>query len=245
MPTVRHILPLFALLLTVASLNAQPAKKTKALSKKQFVQDSVQIMRMRRIRPQLRLENRITYHRGQHLNLNGFDAGVLLKEKLRLTLGYYFLNDDLSAYKIVVDGNDLTRSVSLRYGSFNTEFVYYNSRFVSLGMPLDFGFGGNRVEYRNVVTGESFDRQSGVVFLSDFGLSAVVKPIRAVGVRGVVGYRKILINPVKNFNFNGFFSSVGIAVDIFEIIKDVRMYRLKKKYKRGDPLENAVDLITD
>ncbi|PZR20298.1 MAG: hypothetical protein DI538_30470 [Azospira oryzae] len=202
-------------------------------------------MRMRLIRPQLRLENRMTYHKGQFLNLNGVDAGVLLKDKLRLTLGYYFLNDDLSAYKTNIDGEDITRTIDLRYGSVNTEFVYMNTRFVSLGMPLDFGFGHNRIVSRNLTTGETFDEQGGFVFLTDFGLSAVVKPIRAIGIRGVIGYRKILLNPVKNFNFSGPFTSVGVAVDIFEIIKYIRMYHLKKKYKRGNPLENAVDLITD
>lgn len=244
MPT--HI-RLIALLLLVLSLtvHAQPGKKNPRLTKKQFVQDSLKIMRMQVIRPQVRLENRMTYHKGQVLNLNGLDAGVLLKGKLRLTAGYYFLNDELSAYKTTVDGEDATRTIQLRYGSINTEFVYLNTRFVSLGMPLEFGFGHSRVARQYVTTGETFDRQGGLLFLADFGLSAVFKPIRALGVRGVVGYRKILINPVRNFNFNGFFTSVGVAVDIFEVIKDFRMYRLKKRYKRGDPLENAVDLITD
>jgi len=29
------------------------------------------------------------------------------------------------------------------------------------------------------------------------------------------------------------------------MIKDVRMFNLKRKYKRGNSVENAVDLITD
>lgn len=245
MPILMRYLLLLLTLSCSHSVFSQPEKRPPRLSKKQFTEDSIRIMRMKRIRPQLRLENRMTYHKGQFLNLNGIDAGVLLKNKLRLTLGYYFLNDDLSAYKTNIDGEDVTRAITLRYGSINTEFVYMNTRFISLGMPLDFGFGHNRVATKNLTTGDILDSQGGFIFLTDFGLSAVVKPIRAIGIRGVVGYRKILLNPVKNFNFSGVFTSVGVAVDIFEIIKDVRMYRLKKKYKRGDPLENAVDLITD
>lgn len=246
MPTshMKYLLSVFIFLFSLSSFS-QVKKKPEKLSKKQFVQDSIKIMRMKRIRPQLRVENRMTYHKGQFLNLNGIDAGVLLKDKLRITLGYYYLNEDLSAYKVSVDGEDVTKTIRLQYGSINTEFVYMNTRFVSLGMPLDFGFGRNELQFRNLITNETYGKESGFVFLTDFGLSAVVKPIRAVGIRGVVGYRKILINPVKNFNFNGVFTSVGISVDIFEIIKDVRMYNLKKKYKRGDPLGNAVDLITD
>lgn len=217
----------------------------KKLTKKQFVNDSIEIMKMKQVRPQLRVDNRMTYHKGQILNINGIDAGVLLKDKLRLTLGYYYLNDDLSAYKINIDGQDATRTIKLQYGSINTEFIYLNTRYVSLGMPLDFGFGRNEVSFRNLATNQTFDNKHGFVVLTDFGLSAVFKPLRAIGIRGAIGYRKLILNPVRNFNFNGFFTSLGVSVDFYEIIKDVRMFDLKRKYKRGNDLGNAVDLITD
>ena len=221
------------------------AQSQKKLSKKQFIRDSIEIMRLHVIRPQLRIDNRITLHRRQSLTMNGIDAGVLLKEKLRLTLGYYALNEDLNAYTSTVDGNEVRRFIKLNYGSINTEFFYLNTRFISLGLPLDFGFGRNQLNYLNLATNESYGRQAGFVFLTDFGLSAIVKPIRWIGIKGVAGYRKFLINPVKDFNFDGFFMSIGLNIDLREIIKDINMYKLKKKYRRGDPLENAVDLITD
>lgn len=223
-------------------LEVFPQKK---LSRKQFLKDSTEIVRQRIIRPQLRVDNRITLHRRQSLTMNGFDAGVLLKEKLRLTLGYYSLNEDLNAYTTVVDGSEVRRFVKLNYGSINTEYFYLNTRFISLGLPLDFGFGGTELRYRNLSSGETYGRQSGFVFLTDFGLSAIFKPIRWIGIKGVGGYRKFIINPVKGFNFDGFFMSIGLNIDLREIIKDVNLYKLKKKYKRGNPLENAVDLITD
>lgn len=217
----------------------------KKLSKKQFIKDSIEIMRQRVIRPQLRIDNRITLHRRQSLAMNGVDAGLLLKEKLRLTLGYYTLNEDLNAYTTTVDGDETRRFIKMNYGSINTEYFYLNTRFISLGLPLDFGFGSTELNYRNLTSGEVYGRESGFIFLTDFGLSAIFKPIRWIGIKGVAGYRKFLINPVKGFNFNGFFMSIGLNIDVREIIKDISMYKLKKKYKRGDPLENAVDLITD
>jgi hypothetical protein len=258
MPTyiLKHILLslfIFASLILYAQTPKDPTPKEsktktpapKKLSKKQFVKDSIEIMKMKQVRPQLRVDNRMTYHKGQILNINGIDAGVLLKEKLRLTLGYYYLNDDLSAYKIDIDGQPATRTIKLQYGSINTEFIYLNTRYVSLGMPLDFGFGRNEVNFKNLATNQNFDGKHGFVFLTDFGLSAVFKPLRAIGIRGAIGYRKLILNPVRNFNFNGFFTSLGISVDFYEIIKDVRMFNLKKRYKRGNDLGNAVDLITD
>lgn len=254
MPTCacRYFFIITAILLPLLSFsqkqqvkNAPKKSSQKKLTRSQFTKDSIEIMKMKNVRPQLRVDNRMTYHKGQTLNLNGIDAGVLLKDKLRITLGYYYLRDDLNAYQTIIDEEEVTRNIQLNYGSINTEFIYLNTRFLSLGMPLDFGFGRNQVQFKNIVTEETFGRKKGFVFLTDFGLSAIVKPIRAIGIRGAVGYRKLILNPVTNFNFNGFFTSLGISVDVFEIIKDVRMYNLKRRYKRGNDLENAVDLITD
>lgn len=197
------------------------------------------------IRPQVRLDNRVTFHKGQRLSINGFDAGILLKEKLRLAIGYYQLNDNLSSYNENLKGEEFETIMSLKYGAINTEFIYLNKRFISLGLPLDFGFGQNSITYKDIQTGDITGNVTGFVVLTDFGFSAIFKPTRWVGVRGVVGYRKFLFSPVKSINFDGFFNSLGLRIDIREIIKDVQMYRLKKKYKRGNSLSNAVDLITD
>lgn len=215
------------------------------LSKKQFVIDSIKIMKPLLIRPQVRLDNRVTYHKGQRLSINGFDAGVLLKEKLRLAVGYYQLNDNLSSYDESSKGEEIETTISLKYGAINTEYIYLNNRFVSLGLPLDFGFGQNSITYKDRATGDLTGKEAGFIVLTDFGFSAIFKPTRWVGVRGVIGYRKFLSSPVKSVNFDGFFNSIGLRVDIREIIKDVQMYRLKKKYKRGNSLSNVVDLITD
>ncbi|MBL7912754.1 MAG: hypothetical protein JNJ41_16950 [Bacteroidia bacterium] len=216
------------------------------MSKKEFVKDSIYIMRVKLVRPQIRIDNRNLFFSGQTLNLNGFDAGVLLKDKLRLTLGYYMLNHNLSAYSKNEDNVEFKRELTLQYGSINTEFIYKSTRFFSLGMPLEFGFGNNRLQYINSSTGEIQSKQSGFLLVSDFGLSATFKPIRWIGIRAVVGYRKTLYNQVKDFRFDSFFTSVGLNVDIREIVKDIQMYKLKRRYrKNSSSVATAVDLITD
>ena len=171
--------------------------------------------------------------------------GAIFKEKLRVTLGYYSLSDELSDYdnthKMYYD-----RHLKLQYGSINTEFIYLNKRFVSLGLPLEFGFGRNQLRYRTSVNDINYNTVRGFVSLVDVGLSGTFKPIRWVGIRGVVGYRKTIVNKIEGFRFDGVFISFGVAVNLWEISKDVRMFQLKKKYKRlGDPINAAVDLITD
>jgi len=216
-------------------------KKEKA----KFIEDSIRIMRPRLVRPQFRLDNRNLFYQSQVLNVSGFDVGVLLKNKLRLTVGYYSLSNNLKTYEKTIDGVRYQRSIRLQYGSLNTEVIYKNTRFFSLGMPLEFGFGNNTLQYTNTETGELSSKKSGFVVHSDFGLSATFKPIRWIGLKAIVGYRKTLYNAVKDFRFDGLFTSIGLNMNFQEMIKDVRMFNLKRKYKRGNSVENAVDLITD
>lgn len=215
------------------------------MSHEQFVKDSAEIVRVKLVRPQVKFDNRLTFFEGQTLSINGFDAGVLLKDKMRLTLGYYRLNDDLNALKQTIDSIDFIRLIDLNYGTINTEIIYSNTRYFSLGMPLEIGAGYASMKTRNFITDEITTTQKGAMAMAHFGLSATFKPIRWVGLKGMVGYRKTLFNQLKDFNFDGVFTSLGLNVDFREIISDLKMMRLKKKYHRGNTIENAVDLITD
>lgn len=230
--------------------NTAPSKKKeqpkKKLSRAQFRKDSIAIMKPRLIRPQLRLDNKISFYRGDSYNIDGIDAGIILKEKIRFTLGFYRLNDELSGYSKTESGTYFDRRLRLHYGSMNIEFVYHNSRFFTLGIPFEFCFGQNTLRYKTSPADDRSYTRSGFVSMIDLGASGTFKPIRWVGVRFTGGYRRTIINQVPGSRFDGPFISFGIAVNVREVSKDVRMFLLKKKYKRlGDPLGTAVDLITD
>lgn len=237
---LKVIISIALCLFTCTDLLSQ-SKKDRAAFKK----DSLAIMKPKLVRPQFRIDNRNIFYKNQNLTVNGLDAGVLLKEKLRLTLGYYTLNNVLSAYKKTVDEVELNRKVKLDYGTINTEFIYKNTRFFSLGMPLEFGFGNNILEYYSEDGTVVQEKSSGFLCITDFGLSVTFKPIRWVGLKGLLGYRKTVFNQVKDFEFDGVFTSLGLNIDLREISRDVKMFKLIKKYKKRDQVETAVDLITD
>lgn len=238
----RRVASVLFLILIMCTANLFSQKK---MSRKEFIKDSTYIVRVKLVRPQFRFDNRTVFIKGQTLNINGFDAGVLLKEKLRLTLGYYSSIKNIIKERETIDNIEFEREASLNYGSINVEFIYKNTRYISLGMPLDFNFGKNTLSHTNLISGEQ-QRASGFAFITDFGLSAILKPIRWIGVKGIVGYRKTIINQVKGARNDGFFTSIGIYVDIREVVKDVKMFKLKNKYKRNkNSIETAVDLISD
>src|SRR5687767_9113720 len=124
----------------VLTMNAQVR-----ITKKVFIADSLNIVKTKLVRPQFRLDNRLTFLNGQKLSISGFDAGVLLNEKLRITLGYYTVSDKFTSLKKHIDEVEYQGQYNLNYGALNMEFIYKNKRFFSLGMPLEFGFGSNRL----------------------------------------------------------------------------------------------------
>jgi hypothetical protein len=211
----------------------------------QFITDSLEIVKVKLVRPQFRFDNRQTFVGKQTLSITGFDIGVLLSEKLRVTLGYYSMEDRLKQFDEVVEGVEFGRLVALKYGALNTELIYRDSRFVSFGMPLELGVGVNRFQNVNITTGEVLGTRSGAVAFVNFGMSATFKPLRFLGLKGMIGYRKVAFNQVKDYNFDGFFTSIGLNIDIHAIVTDIRMYRLMKKHNRGNNISNAVHILTD
>jgi len=236
---------MIALLILLSSYNA--FSQQKKLSKKQFIADSLKIVKPRIARPQVRLDNRTIFSNKELINISGFDAGVLLKEKLRLTLGYYSLSaSNLTSLNKTI-GLDLYKAnYRLNYGALNIEFIYRNTRFYSLGMPIEFGLGQNTIKYKSIENGTELQKKKGLILLSYFGLSGTFKPIRWIGLKVTLGYKKTIFNQLKDLNNNGIYTSVGLAIDFREIIRDARMYSLKRKYRKNfNSVGTAVDLITD
>jgi len=221
--------------------------QSKKLSKKQFITDSLKIVKPRIARPQFRIDNRTIFSNKQLINISGFDAGVTLKEKLRVTLGYYSLSaSNLTSLNKSIGSVLYNANYRLNYGALNLEFIYKNTRFFSLGMPVEIGFGQNTLKYKSTESETEAESNKGMVLLTYFGLSGTFKPIRWIGLKVSVGYKKTVFNQLKGLNFDGIYTSVGLAIDFREIIRDGRMYSLKKRYRKNfNSIGTGVDLITD
>jgi len=230
-------------------LNMQLTGQTQKplMSKERFIADSIKIYVLKSWRPQFKFDTRTTLFEKQQLNMYGYDAGILIKNKLRITLGYYRIDDNLPKDQLI---NDIQTKQNLRMhmGSVNLELNYIRKRFFSLGFPLEIGVGSYRL--KNFSADSPFyevGRMNGYIAFSNFGLSGTFTPIRWLGLKGMVGYRKMVAATHKEFDFNGVFSSIALSIDVQEIIKDIKMYRLKKHYygKRFKKLEGFTDIIAD
>ena len=99
------------------------------LSKRQYTADSLKIVKPKLLRPQFKLDNRVTFFADkQRLSVIGVDAGILIRERLRLTLGYYTISDKLTSIKETKNNVEFLGQYKLNYGALNVEFAYKNKK---------------------------------------------------------------------------------------------------------------------
>jgi hypothetical protein len=210
-----------------------------------FLRDSIKLVTPQLIRTEARIDSRASTFQGTQVNIYGYYLGVMIKAKLSLGAGYYRINTVLPAQKII-NGVNTNTSLIVNCGSINSELIYFDRRFISLGFPLEFAFG--QYDLTNTLADENTLINQQVKFLSfaNFGLSGTFKPFKFIGLKLMAGYRKSIYPEEKTFEFNGVYSSLGLFIDVVDLRNNIRMYKLLKRYhKVSSPLSTYVDLFTD
>ena len=229
------------LIIGLSPLHSQSGTETDSL----FLRDSVRITSAKPLRPQFRIDARTSTYEGQKINIYGYDAGILIDNRLRLALGYYRIKNDLPN-DVDLLGSRTKLQLGIDCGALNTEVIFYDARYFSLGFPLELGFGNYNLVYHDALTGRLLSEKNGFFGFANFGLSVIFKPIRWFGLKGTAGYRKSIYPSEDIFAFNGAYSAIGLNIDVLEIVKDVRMYRLIKKHNRNfKRLRTFAELMTD
>ena len=210
-----------------------------------FLLDSIRLVTPKLISTEARIDSRASDFQGNQVNIYGYYVGVMIKAKLSLGVGYYRINTILPAEK-VINGIRTSTSLVVNCGSINSELIYFNRRFISLGFPLEFAFG--QYNLTNTLTDNNTLLSQQVKFLAfaNFGLSGTFKPFQFVGLKLMAGYRKSIYPEEKIFEFNGVYSSLGLFVDFADFRNNIRMYKLLKRYhKVTNSLSTYIDLFTD
>lgn len=140
----RNVKNLIYCALIFLSLASNAQNKT---AKQEYITDSLKIIEHDLVRLQFKLDNRFIFFNFQKLGIVGLDAGVLIKEKLRLTLGYYTIPDKSTVIQKTIHNVEYQGQYTLSYGAFNIEFIYKNKPLYSLGVPIEVGLGSNQLNY--------------------------------------------------------------------------------------------------
>src|ERR1051326_8169996 len=85
-----------------------------------FTEDSLRLLAVKPVSPQFKFDTRGTFVWGKAVNMYGYDAGILVNNKLRLTLGYYRI-DDVS--QVSGDAGTEEKKIMIRCGTLNSEML--------------------------------------------------------------------------------------------------------------------------
>lgn len=210
-----------------------------------FLRDSIKIITPKLLSLEARLDSRASSFQKTEVNIYGYYIGVMIKEKLSMGLGYYRISTVLPA-KTTINGVNTGTSLVVNCGSINSELIYLDRRFFSLGFPLEFAFGQYNLTSTNTDNNTLISQQVKFLAFANFGLSGTFKPFKFVGLKVMGGYRKSIYPEEKKFEFNGLYTSLGLFVDLADILGNIKMYKLMKRYgKVKNALSTKVDLFTD
>lgn len=209
--------------------------------KLKFQKDSAHTYRFKNIRPWLAIDQRNSWIRntkGQQripVTINGFQLGVIIKEKHTVGLGLYSMNaTSQKPVKISDANNKITfQELLLKYTTLHYQYVIVDTRFFELDVPLEVGLGHYVYNLKDETQTALLWREEGPVKLTGGGVTMVLKPFKWIGLQGMAGYRIVAFNKRTNLNFNGLYYSYGVWIDIRQIYRDIKYYGfIRKKYRK-------------
>ncbi len=209
--------------------------------KLKFQKDSARTYRFKKVRPWIALDQRNSWIKNTKglqripVTINGLQFGAILKEKHTVGLGLYSMNATSQKPVKISDGsNKITyQELLLKYSTLNYEYVIVNTRFFELDVPLEVGLGRYVYNLKDSSQTALLWHEEGPIKLTGGGVTMIVKPLKWIGLRGMAGFRFVAFNKRTNLNFNGFYYSYGVWIDLRQIYRDIKFYGfIRPKYRK-------------
>ena len=213
-------------------LFSQTTKLSKK-TKEAYIKDSIRIFTPKKIYPQIALDNRKSFMRKSPVDIQGIYTGILYKSRYKFGIGYYQVDSQSRAnLKLKERQVQTMRDLDLYYGTINFEYLLIDRRYIKFGFPINLGLGYSNLNIYNDKKDTLIYHSVGAFVPFSIGTEIALKPFREFGLTSSIGYRKVLIHSEPHIDFDGFFYSYGLVIDVKEIIKDIRWLRAKKRYKK-------------
>lgn len=193
--------------------------------KQKLESDSIKIFKPKKYLPVFIFDSRNSIISSAPINIIGLQVGVRFNEKDILGMGGYRIylpfkiKDDSGLYQL-----------RIAYLTMFYRFLVVNKRYYEVRLMGEIGAGQFNV-HRIVDNTEKFVRRGGFY---PFGLSGelVFKPIKWLGIQGMLGYRWMLQKEFYN-TFSAPFYSIGIWFALKDFIRFVRYNCIAKpRYKK-------------
>ncbi|MBK7856607.1 MAG: hypothetical protein IPJ79_18460 [Bacteroidetes bacterium] len=159
---------------------------------------------------------------GARANAKGIKTGLDFNKKIRLGIGYFWLNPDVVEKRIINDDDTVRAQLKSSYLTLGAEYVLLNDNPWQVTVPVHFGFGKSYFIYPDTTTGKDERIYSNPIVLFEPAVTGHYKVIKWVGVGFGVGYRIMLKNnPEVRDNFNSPIYVLRIKIFFDEIYYSV------------------------
>lgn len=202
--------------------------------KHHLASDSTWIYRFNIYRPFCTIDNRNSFISNAPVNLRGFQLGFRYKEVHVFGFGIYRITPfSQRIFKITNPNNEIiNRSLKLNYSTLFYKFRIYNSRFLEVHIPVEAGVGMARARNFDSIRQAVIKSEDIRIFPAGTGLQLILKPVKWAGLSTIGGYRLVNEGSIK-LNFNGWYYSFGLWLDLRQIYRDTKYYGFtKKRYRR-------------
>ena len=201
------------------------------------------------IKPTTDLDQRFYYVPEGRQNVWGYRGGLLINDKYKLGIGGYFMNE-YTEEGIVA--NDLTRTSSepaivnkqLYLGTVYYEPYLLRRNIWETSLVIESGYGRTVNTYTSKGGNEPAQRKNGLFIPAGIGLSVSIKLpaffnaacFRWIGINAMTGYRLVLYQQDKRYDYNGAYWSVSGAIFLDRVFEDFHAWKKQRDIARGNKL---------
>jgi hypothetical protein len=201
------------------------------------------------IKPTTDFDQRFYYTPNGCQNVWGYRGGVLINDKFKLGIGGYFMNQHTEERIVATDltrttDEQVTVNKQLYLGTIYYEPYLVKKNLWETSLVVETGYG------RTVNTAESKssngapNRQNAILVPAGIGLSVNIKLpaffnlacFRWIGINAMAGYRTVLYQQDKRYQYNGAYWSLSGAIFLDRVFDDFHAWKKQRDIVRGNKM---------
>ena len=201
------------------------------------------------IKPTTDFDQRFYYTSGGCQNVWGYRGGILINDKYKLGIGGYFMNQYTEEGIAATDFTRTTTDQVVVHKELFLGTIYYEPYLLrrnlwETSLVVETGYGRTV----NTVTSKSgngaADRQNTLLIPAGIGLSVNIKLpaffklqcFRWIGINLMTGYRTVLYQQDKRYQYNGAYWSISGAIFLDRVFDDFHAWKKQRDVVRENKM---------
>ena len=193
------------------------------------------------LKPSFDFDQRFSFIRTRIVNIWGERVGIIINDEFKTGVGGYFLSDLHKGTSLGVDGNPLYYAKrNLAFGTAYFEPFLFRRDLWEFSIPFELGYGKSHFNIYQWATDNFVESHTADFFPSGVGLSLSLKapeirhlkPLRWVGINGLIGYRVCLLENVFKTDYDGPFWSISGTIFLDRAVDDIKEWKQKRRAQK-------------